>query len=131
ESRAEIAERWCVGQPYADRVVHTIRVRERRDGIATDEEVVTGAPTSPEVLMDARGPYRVVDGRRAWLRPWRNARLASRAIGTPSYASAVADGLCDAGLSPVGCEALRVDVDPDGEIRLRLDGVTEDVSRVF
>ncbi|HLR83837.1 MAG TPA: DEAD/DEAH box helicase, partial [Nocardioidaceae bacterium] len=131
ESRAEIAERWSVGQPYADRIVHTIRVRERRDGIATAEGVVTGAPPSPEVLMDARGPYRVADGRRPWLRPWRNARLAGRTIGTPSYASAVADGLRDAGLSPAGSDALRIDVDPEGEIRLRLDGVTEDVSRMF
>ncbi|MDN5853171.1 MAG: DEAD/DEAH box helicase family protein, partial [Actinomycetia bacterium] len=130
ESRSEIAERWAVGEPYADEVVHSIRVRERR-GVRGDEQPVGGVPSGPEVLMGARGPYRTADGRRPWLHPWRSARLAGRTIGTPSYAAAVADGLSGAELSPVGAEAVRVDVEPDGEIRMRLVGVTEDVSRIF
>ena len=130
ESRAEIAERWAVGEPYTDEVVHTIRIREHRD-VSDIAPEAAGAPPQPELLMGARGPYRVSDGRRPWLHPWRSARLAGRAAGTPLYAAAVADGLRHADLSPSGSESLRIDVEPDGEIRMRLGGVAEQVSRLF
>ncbi|UYM04596.1 DEAD/DEAH box helicase family protein [Solicola gregarius] len=130
ESRAEIAERWAVGAPYADEVVHTIRVRDRRTTAVTEGSTV-GAPPAPALLTGARGPYRVSDGRRPWLHPWRSARVAGRAVGTTAYAAAVADGLLSAELCPAGSEALRIDVEPDGEIRLRLHGVGEEASRLF
>lgn len=131
EARTDIARRWRVGAPYVDEVVHTVRVREAR-GARRTGQVSAGGVEVPAVLAGAKGPYRVADGRRPWSRPWRNVRLAGRTAGTEAYAAAVADGLRAAGLSPAGAEALRVDVESDGELRVRLDGVGgEDASRLF
>ncbi len=64
----------------------------------------------------------------------RGRRLAEDLARPPSIeqvAYAVADGLRDAGLSPHGAEAVRVEVDDLGERRCALDGVTPEVSATF
>jgi len=47
------------------------------------------------------------------------------------YAYAVAGALHAAGLAAVGAEAVRVEIEPDGEYRLQLDGVDTTTSAVF
>ena len=48
-----------------------------------------------------------------------------------AYACAVADAMHAANLSPVGADHVEARIDPNGEYRLRLDGVDEATSRVF
>jgi superfamily II DNA or RNA helicase len=56
---------------------------------------------------------------------------AARAPTVAQVASAVADGLHEAGLSPVGAGAVQVDVDHEGEYRCALGGVPPEVSARF
>jgi superfamily II DNA or RNA helicase len=59
---------------------------------------------------------------------------AEALMGEPSltrYASAVADALRSAGHSPVGADAIAVDVTLDGEARVRLERVPEATSQLF
>jgi hypothetical protein len=64
----------------------------------------------------------------------RGRRLADDLARRPSLeqiAFAVADGLHSAGLSPVGADGVRVEIDPEGERRCSLEGVTPEVSAAF
>ena len=64
----------------------------------------------------------------------RGRRLADDLARPPSIeqiAYAVADGLRSAGLSPVGADGVRVEIDTEGERRCSLEGVTPDVSAAF
>lgn len=64
----------------------------------------------------------------------RQRRYADARSAEPSlarYAGAVADALKAAGHSPVGAEAIAVDLTLDGEARVRLDGVPEPISGLF
>jgi superfamily II DNA or RNA helicase len=58
-------------------------------------------------------------------------RLAGDPPALDAVARALADGLHAAGMSPRGADAVRVDVEPDGEYRCALADVAADVSRVF
>jgi superfamily II DNA or RNA helicase len=64
----------------------------------------------------------------------RGRRLADDLARRPSIeqiAYAVADGLHSAGLSPVGADGVRVEIDPVGERRCSLEGVSPAVSAAF
>ncbi|MCB0905826.1 MAG: DEAD/DEAH box helicase family protein [Nocardioidaceae bacterium] len=76
------------------------------------------------VAAGARGRSLVAHGRDL---------LAEAALppGIGQIARAVADAMRVSGLLPVGAEAVRVDVEPDGEYRCTLQGVTEDASAQF
>ncbi len=58
-------------------------------------------------------------------------RAAARRPSIEQIAYAVADGLHDAGMSPVGAQAVRVEIDEEGEYRCSLYGVAPDVSATF
>ncbi|MQA01456.1 MAG: DEAD/DEAH box helicase [Streptosporangiales bacterium] len=65
---------------------------------------------------------------------WRAGRLvlaAAEPVDTLRIAYAVADGLRDAELSPVGADGVRWNVEPDGSYQFALEGVAEDVSARF
>lgn len=59
------------------------------------------------------------------------AAVAADPADLPDLARAVADALHDAGLSPVGADGVRLDVDARGVYRVSLDGVDTTTSAVF
>jgi superfamily II DNA or RNA helicase len=135
ENRADIRARWAVGTPFVDHVVATVRIRSRRSGPAprpTDAAITpTTSPVRPTTVLGALGPVDTTTGHPAFGHPWRAVRAVAAPIDLARYACAVADGMHAAGLAPVGAEAVRVEVEPDGEYRLQLDGVGTATSAVF
>lgn len=130
DQRAQVARSWRVGEPYDDRVAHTVRIRPRQREHRA-ERAASSPAAPPELVMSERGPRRASDGGVVWWHPWR----AVRAVwGTPPwerFAAAVADGLAAADLSPVGSDALRTAIDADGTYRFVLSRVDEPTSLLF
>lgn len=129
--RDVVRTRWSVGTPYDDTLVHTLRVRPARAvrPRVTAEGHVAMEP--PLYVPSEQGPVATRPGHSPWLSPWSSTRTAAQDPGTMAYACAVADALHVAGLSPVGADHVEATIDPNGEYRLRLDGVDEATSQVF
>ncbi len=132
ENRADIRERWAVGTPFVDRIVATVRIRRRTSGATLKPLPPLVAPAvRPSTVLGPLGPVHTSGGHLALGHPWRAARAAADSIDLARYAYAVADALHTAGLASVGAEAVRVEIEPDGEYRLQLDGVDTATSAVF
>lgn len=133
EAREIVRERWAVGTPYDDELVHTIRVRGtgRRSGLEVVEDERHIVPVAPAYVTSAGAPVATTAGRPAWLSPWRSTRLAAMEIGTMAYACAVADAMLAAEMSPHGADHVEATLSPDGEYRLRLRDVDEPTSLLF
>ena len=130
--RSIVRDRWAVGTPYADRLVHTLRVssaRPRDAAVPTPGRLP--APTPPEYVTSAGGPIAVGTRHSSRRSPWSSVRKASADSGTMSYACAVADGMLAAGLSNHGADRVEATITPDGGYRLRLDTADEATSLAF
>lgn len=132
EHRADIRERWAVGTPFVDRIVSTVRIRSRPGHSAPIQPPSAGAAiVRPATVLGPLGPVNTSDGHLALGHPWRAARAVAAPIDLARYAYAVADAMQAAGLAPVGAQAVRVEIEPDGEYRLQLDGVDTATSAAF
>ncbi|AXT86095.1 DEAD/DEAH box helicase [Aeromicrobium sp. A1-2] len=132
EEREVVRERWAVGTPYDDALVHTLRVRPSRPS-TRPSETVDGhiAMTPPAYVPGQHGPVSTRPHVSPRLSPWKSTRAAAADPGTMAYACAVADAMLAAGMSPFGADHVEATIDPGGEYRLRLDGVDEPTSQVF
>ena len=117
-------ERWAIGTPYADEPVATVTIATRRP---------LGLPARVSVPVTRRRPAWA-----SWL-GWAAvvtlvglaavARTAARLAAAPAsgslddLAAATADALRAAGLTSRGGDAVRVEAQPDGSYRARLDEV--------
>ncbi|MDF9718127.1 DEAD/DEAH box helicase, partial [Nocardioides sp. ChNu-99] len=93
--------------------------------------VVAGAAAG---LLAGVGHHVVRRRERARRRAAHARAVLAHARSAPSVhqvAAAVADALREVGLAPVGADAVRTSVDPDGTHRARLVHVDEEASRVF
>ena len=125
-------ERWAIGTPYADEPVATVTITTRRP---------LGLP--------ARVARPMTSDRPAWA-SWAGwaavvtliglagaARTAARLTAAPAsgslddLATATADALHAAGLTSRGGDAVRVEAQPDGSYRARLEEVTAAESALF
>lgn len=132
ENRADVRERWAVGTPFVDRIVSTLRIRSRPGHPPVSPPSAGGtAIVRPATVLGPLGPVSTSDGHLSRGRPWRAARAVAAQIDLARYAYAVADALHTAGLTSVGAEAVRVEIEPDGEYRLQLNGVDTATSAVF
>jgi superfamily II DNA or RNA helicase len=132
ENRADIRVRWAVGTPFVDHVVATVRIRSRPSGPALRPTALEiASAVRPTTVLGALGPVRTSDGRLTVGHPWRAVRAVTAPIDLARFGYAVADAMRTAGLASVGADAVRVEVEPDGEYRLQLDGVDTATSAVF
>src|SRR5690625_4279797 len=132
DDRPSIAELWNVGAPYTDQVSHTLRVRQRRTAAADEQAGATsGVPAAPAVLLGPSGPRRAADSAVPRAHPWRAVRVVREEPDLARFAATVADAMHSAQLSSVASDGLRVRTEPNGETRLVLARVSEEVSRVF
>lgn len=129
EQRPAVAQSWRVGEPYDDRVAHTVRIgpRDRSPGAPVSDPSVP----RPDLVMSARGPRRISYEGLVWWRPWRAVRTVWSTPAWEQFAAAVADRLAGADLSPVGADRVRSDLDSDGTYRFVLTGVDEQTSLRF
>ena len=112
--RERVRDLWAIGTPYDDEPVRTVVVRAGRDLGLAGRAVVSLGP----------GPR----GRRLpW---WRFLELPTHAA-LADVAAAVADGLHEAGLLPVGADAVRIEPLPTGDYRALVAGVSAAESDLF
>ena len=139
-ARADVRERWNIGEPYADEPVATVTVRAGRSlGLSRDylpAAVVSSAPAPAPTSGPGAGAVSEV-AERGLLRRWRRYRRLMKADeARPSgslegMAMAVADGLRSAGLTSRGAEAVLLEPQPDGGYRARLGEVPAGESSAF
>lgn len=161
EDRGRVRDGWLASPAYADRVEHVVRVRPGpTTAVAVPEQAATTrvVPWS-EVAQQRPGAWQAavplvlllpVLAAAVLLSPWWGLLaaplvvLAAALYGRASLvaasghratvglvASAVADGLRGAGLSPYGADHLAVGTEPDGTTSYRLTDVDEPVSAMF
>jgi superfamily II DNA or RNA helicase len=125
-------DRWAIGTPYADEPVATVTISTRRP---------LGLPARVSVPVTRRRPAWA-----SWL-GWASvvtlvglaavARTATRLAAAPAsgslddLAAATADALHAAGLTSRGGDAVRVEAQPDGSYRARLEEVSAAESALF
>lgn len=130
--RDTVRERWAVGKPYADAMVHTIRVRPARRAaqeVADAEGHVLAV--LPTYVPGPDGPVPNEGWHSPRRTPWRSVAIAAQDPGTVAYACAVADAMLLAGLSPFGADRVEATIDHTGTYRLRLTDVDESTSAIF
>lgn len=130
--RDRTRERWSIGRPYTDELVHTIRIRPAR---RTRTRVPDRPPGHP-LPLPARSGLDITNLRRLTLRFAINraVRLLADASGPPpvsTFAYTVAEAMRDCGLSPVGADGVRSAAEPDGTYRIELAGVSTATSLKF
>ena len=148
-------ERWAIGTPFADEPVATVTVATRRPlglparaGRRADPAAPPGPPGRRNPDAHARRRHPAGRGAPRWPRPWwwlpsllvgaaavgRTASRVSAAPGSGSLddlAAATADALHAAGLTSRGGDAVRVEAQPDGGYRARLQEVPAAESALF
>lgn len=137
--RDRTRERWSIGRPYTDELVHTIRIRAARratpaPGRAAGRAV--GRPAGRPLPLPARSGLDITNLRRLtlWFAINRAVRLLADGAGPPpvsTFAYTVADAMRDCGLSAVGADGVRSAVEPDGAYRIELAGVSTETSLKF
>lgn len=129
--RPAIARRWRVGEPYADRVVPTLRIRPTADArpVVPPSVQLTGEPV-PWARMGASGPVWTRSETRVRRRPWAAAREVAREYGIMVHAWIVAEALA-ALRGGAGAEAVAAVVDAQGAYRLRMNTPDDAVAAAF
>jgi superfamily II DNA or RNA helicase len=130
--RDRTPERWSVGRPYTDELVHTIRVRtpRRTQTLVSDRPPGRPLPLPAPAGLEATNLHRLT----LWFAINRAVRLLADAAGPPpvsTFAYTVAEAMRDCGLSEVGADAVRSATEPDGTYRIELAGVSTAVSLKF
>jgi hypothetical protein len=126
--RERTRERWSIGEPYTDELMHTIRIRATRASLQP--------PAGRPVPRPAPAGLAVSKARRLmlWLALPAAVRLLAAAAGPPpvsSFAYTVADAMRDCGLSPLGAQGVHAAVEPDGTYRVELTDVPTAISLRF
>lgn len=137
--RDRTRERWSIGRPYTDELVHTIRIRAARRATPAADRVAgraVGRPAGRPLPLPARSGLDVTNLRRLtlWFAINRAVRLLADGAGPPpvsTFAYTVADAMRDCGLSAVGADGVRSAVEPDGTYRIELAGVSTETSLKF
>lgn len=126
--RAEIADRWRVGEPYEDHIVPTIRIRpgdltaDAKRAKPAEGPILLEDP--PWARMGPRGPVRTALGSHPRLRPWKAAREVVRDHGLITYAWVVADALTEMDGGP-GAASVAAIIDAQGQYRIVLRDVAD------
>ncbi|HLK44072.1 MAG TPA: DEAD/DEAH box helicase family protein [Thermoleophilia bacterium] len=130
--RHRTRERWSIGRPYTDELVHTIRIRAPR---RTSSRLPDRPPGRPLPLPAPAGlAASNLQRLTLWFAINRAVRLLADAAGPPpvsTFAYTVAEAMRDCGLSEVGADAVRSAAEPDGTYRIELAGVSTAVSLKF
>lgn len=137
-ARAEIRERWRVGEPYEDRIGHTLWVRPGEGApVAPGEEAARSSLADrvidpPSHRMGPAGPVPSPGSPAPRRRPWRAARACAVDAGPVAYAWVVADTMAALDLGvPRGAADVEAHIGADGQYRLRLERVDEQTAGVF
>jgi hypothetical protein len=126
--RDRTRERWSIGQPYTDELMHTIRIRATRAPLRPPPGRPLPHP-APSGIEASRARRLLL-----WFTIPAAVRLLADAAGPPpisSFAYTVADSMHECGLSPHGAQAVHAAVEPDGTYRLELADVPTATSLSF